>query len=201
MLSSNPNSVYYYPSYSGSITVESCQSACRGHGFRYAGLYDSASCFCGADLPNPGAQASTVDGVAAAQGSAPGTIASTSTCHVTGQMCAGNSTEFCGSSTATDIYEDTSFSNSSTVRAAENFYYIGCFSNVAPGPLYVTLETPATSDCASYCGELGYTYMGRSGFNSETATSTCGCGTEVQTGNQVDESLCNYSCEGDTDAA
>jgi hypothetical protein len=30
--------------------------------------------------------------------------------------------------------------------------------------------------------------------------STCGCGTEIQTGNQVDESNCNLYCNGSTNA-
>ncbi|MCJ1313926.1 hypothetical protein MMC25_007606 [Agyrium rufum] len=199
-LSSDPSSPYYYPGYTGGITIESCLSGCRGHGFRYAALYDAASCYCSAALPNPGAQESAALGPAPAQGSSPGSTVDASVCHVIGNPCAGNAAEFCGSLTATDIYEDTSFSTLTAVGAAENFLYLGCFSNNSPAPLYATLETPDTADCAAYCGALGYAYMGRSGYNSETNSATCGCGTELQSGNQVDEMHCNYFCDRTSNA-
>ena len=80
-----------------------------------------------------------------------------------------NASEYCGSSTASDP----------TVGSAANFHYLGCFTDNDPGPLYLSIDTPNTSDCATYCGELGYPFMGRMGFDTNTQKATCGCGTEV----------------------
>ena len=66
----------------------------------------------------------------------------------------------------------------------------------------MTLDTPSTSNCAAYCGQLGYAYAGRSGSGNgnieKTANSpsTCGCGSELHTGTQVDANKCDNLCEG-----
>ena len=200
-LSSNPNSVYYYPPYNGSVTPGFCQQACRGHGFRYAALYNGVSCYCGTDLPNPSAQEFTSDGQGDLIGNNPGATTSISTCHVPGKGCAGDPSQYCGSSVGTDIYADPSFDDSASARLPQNFQYLGCFYNNPPGPLYVGISTTSTFDCASYCGNLGYAYMGRHGFDDQTDTINCGCGSEVQTGNQVPEANCRYYCNGISNAA
>ena len=198
LISSDPNSIAYYPTFStASMTVESCTEACRGHGFEFAAPYNGTDCYCGSQLPDSEAQISTADGPAPNTGNNPGATTSPSACSL---LCPGSSTETCGGPAAADVYVDPSFSSSSAAAAAQNFLYLGCFTNTRPGPLFVSLETPATSDCAAYCGQLSFSYMGRSGYNSQTSTATCACGTEVQTGNQVDESYCSYYCNGSTNA-
>ena len=200
-LSSNLNSVYYYPPYNGSITPGFCQQACRGHGFRYAALYNQVSCYCGTDLPNPSAQEFTSDGQGDLIGNNPGATTSISACHVSEQGCAGDPSQFCGSSSGTDIYADPSFDDSASARLPQNFQYLGCYYNNPPGPLYAGISTSSTFDCASYCGNLGYAFMGRHGFDDQTDTINCGCGSEVQTGNQVPEANCRYYCNGTINAA
>ena len=181
-LSPNKTSVNYFPVYDGKITVDTCQQGCRGHGFRFAALYNATSCFCATQIPDPGI------------------ITSPATCHVSGYGCEGDETEYCGSSVATDVYEDPSFNHSTSASTETRFNYLGCFYHAAPGPLYTELEMPAPSDCAAYCGNLGYAYMGRSGYDSETDTSTCACGTEIQRGGEVEDTYCNYFCNGSTNA-
>ena len=208
-LSSDPSSVQYYPGFSGSVTVDNCLQGCRGHGFRWAALYSGSQCYCSAEFPAPVPQASTAQGFGASPGANPGTQAQGSNpnnnstanvCHVSGQGCSGNANEYCGSQTASDVYEDPSFSTSSSAGLESNFQYFGCFSNYPGNPLYVTLETTDSISCASYCGSLGYPIMGRSLYDSQTMQNTCGCGTEIQAGPQVAESHCSYYCNGSSTA-
>lgn len=206
-LSSNPDSVNYYPGYNGSLTPAICQTGCRGHGFKYAGLSDQTNCYCSSDFPNPGAQESTADGIGPYEGNDLGASSDASVCQVSGQGCSGDSTQYCGSSDGMDIYSDPTVSNSSDARQASNFKYLGCFTNAAPGPFYAYLDTSGTADCAAYCGLLGYSYMGRDGIDDDTqggsnnGFATCGCGSEIRTGGQVDDSHCNFYCNGTTGAS
>jgi WSC domain len=196
-ISSNPNSPFYYPGFQGPITPRTCQTACRGHGFEYAGAYKGTICYCASTFPNPSAGDTTQDGPGPYLGSNPPVTTSSSKCQA---ACSGDSSQVCGGSAAIEVYQDPSFRNAPTAGMAQNYGYIGCFTYTPPGPLYVTLETNSTASCASYCGQLGYPYMGRSGFDSQSNQLTCGCGSEVQTGNQVDDSYCNYFCSGPTNA-
>ena len=199
-LSSNQRSIYHYPPYDGIITVDFCQQACRGHGFRYAALHNTTDCYCGASLPRATPKLSRKRNVPQLQGKAPGTTTAARRCHILGQGCAGNPAQFCGSTEATDVYEDPSFSKSSSTGAAANFKYLGCFYNEQPGPLHVEIEMSAAEDCAKYCGDLGYAFMGRGAYDREADTSPCGCGTEIQKGSQVDDGLCDNNCNSSTSA-
>ena len=58
-------------------TIETCQSACGGAGFKYSGVEFGAQCFCGNAIMNGGSQ--VTDG----------------SCNI---ACAGNSNEICGGS-------------------------------------------------------------------------------------------------------
>jgi len=197
LLNSNANSVFYYPPYAGSLTPQICQTACRGHGFRYAGTYGGGSCYCSTDLPNPAAADYAQAGPGFILGKNPGATTAASNCQT---PCTGDTSQYCGGSNAMQIYEDPSFTTDPNAAQDVNYVYSGCFSYTAPGPLYVTIPTDNTGDCASYCGALGYPIMGRSGFDSQSQASTCGCGSEVQTGNQVDDNRCDYYCDGRTNA-
>jgi hypothetical protein len=180
------------------MTVDICLQACRGHGFRYAALHGTQDCFCATQFPNPG------PGDTAPAGLSPGTPTPGSTnlnttapneCHVTPQSvfgCHGNLNEWCGSNTASDLYEDPSFSNASGIGVAANYQYLGCFANPNPG-FYVQTHQNDTIDCMNYCGTLGYPFAARTYYDS-SSQNQCGCGTEIQVGLQTDESVCNYQC-------
>jgi hypothetical protein len=204
-LSPETSSPDYYP-FGDGITPEVCQAGCRAHGFRLAGLYNQGSCYCATELPNPGPQPDTSEGPASAPGSHPGTKANQSVCQVSGKTCTGDSSQYCGSSTAIDVYIDPTVGTSDEDRSVENYGYVGCFSGEAPGPFFAFLETTSTASCASYCGALGYAYAGRNGIDEETddATNTgfrtCGCGTEIRSGIQVSDDHCNYFCDGSLNA-
>ncbi|KAL6310273.1 copper radical oxidase [Sparassis latifolia] len=70
----------------GSVTVESCTSACYNAGYPFAGIEYAAQCFCGANLGNGGAPISL------------------SSCDM---PCAGNSSEYCGGPDALNMYNYT----------------------------------------------------------------------------------------------
>ena len=203
-LSSDVDSVNYYPGYSGLLTPDICTQGCRAHGFKYASIANQNDCFCSPQFPNPTAQESTTEGPGAAEGQNPGNSADVSVCHVSGQGCSGDPSQFCGSSTGADVYVDPSIPGGVSDRQPSNFQYLGCFSSPPPDPFYATLETSSTADCAAYCGLLGYSYIGRNAFDndaqgpSNNGFGTCGCGTELQAGDQVDETKCNFGCDGST---
>ena len=195
-LSSSPSSEKYYPGFTGSVTVEICQTACRGHGFPYSLLYGGNSCFCGADFPSPSppSSGSTSGGPGAPSGSNPGTQTSASQCTA---PCVGNTSETCGGNSASSLYHDPSFTTNPTADGvASKYAYLGCFNNVNPGPMYISIATTDTISCVQYCAALGYPYAARSGFDSQTNMNTCGCGTEIQSGLQIAETNCAYYCNG-----
>ena len=201
-LSSDPHSLFYYPGYEDSMTVNICLRACRGHGFRYAALYDTNSCYCSSSLPDPLSREEINESQRHLHGRSSTRKAFPSICQLSEQGCTGNASEYCGSSVASDIYEDPSFITRSSASSAANFNYLGCFTNVAPGPLYHSIGISNTSDCGAYCGELGYSFMGsvgRKGLDGKDE-ATCSCGTEIQVGNQVDEANCNYYCTSSTES-
>ena len=199
-LSASTSSEKYYPGFTGDVSVDICTQACRGHGFKVAGLSNGTSCFCGAEFPNPSppASGSTSGGPGTPPGSNPGTQTSAGQCNL---ACAGNSNEKCGGTTAVSLYTDPSFTNN-TVSAgtASNYDYLGCYNNVYPGPMYVSIETTSTVACVQHCAALGYPFASRSGTDSQTTMTTCGCGTEIQSGLQIPESNCNIFCNGSSTA-
>jgi hypothetical protein len=67
----------------GSVTVESCVSACQSQSFTIAGLEYAQECWCGNEITPPGAPISQ------------------SACN---QVCVGNSTEVCGGPDALELY-------------------------------------------------------------------------------------------------
>ena len=196
LLSASPSSEKYYPGFTGSVTVDICTQACRGHGFKSALLYHGTDCYCSTKFPNPGppASGSTSGGVGSPPGSNPGGQTSQSQCN---SACAGNSSQICGGTTASSLYIDPSFTNNTAAAGeASNYQYLGCYNNVNPGPMYVSIETTSTVACIQYCAALGYPFASRSGTDSQTTVTTCGCGTEIQSGLEIAESNCNLSCDG-----
>lgn len=197
-LSSTATSERYYPGYTGLITVEFCLTACRGHGFRYAAVYAGTSCYCASTFPNPDppTTGSSTSGPGALIGTQPGVAVANSVCNT---ACAGNALQTCGSGSAANVFQDLSFSNATAVTAVSNYGYVGCYNNINPGPMYTSIKTISTLSCQTYCAALGYPFSSRSGIDSNTGT-TCGCGTEVQSGLQIAESNCFNYCNGTSGA-
>lgn len=197
-LSSSTTNERYYPGFtgSGSLTVDQCTTACRGHNFRYSGLWYGTDCWCAATFPvlQSSTTGSSTGGPGPALGSAPGTTGTG--CN---SACGGNILQQCGGGSATSVYEDPSYTFPVSAIVWQNYQYLGCFSNINPGPSFTVTRTNGSISCSTYCGQLGYAYMSRGGFDSNTGT-TCGCGSEVQSGLQVAESMCGYYCNGTSGA-
>ena len=183
----------YYPGFTGSMSVDICLQACRGDGFRYAALYAGANCYCGSIFPNPAPPSSgiTTSGLGVALGKAPGTPGG-----LCDMRCNGNDAQICGGTTSVNLYVDPSFTNSSAAQISSNYLYIGCYSYVDPGPMFIKINTVNTSSCETYCGLLGYSYSARTGIDSNTGAKTCGCGTEIQSGFELTSNLCLFYCNG-----
>lgn len=199
-----------YPGFTNAtqMTVDLCLQACRGHAFRWALLYGTNQCYCSSGFPVYQSVTNTSVGPGAYSGTQPGTPtqdstssnATINTCHVAASPCAGNPAQFCGSSSASDIYMDPSYQYTSSQAVPSNYLYFGCYNNVSPGPFYVSIKTTSTVACQTYCGQLGYPFSARSAIDSQTSTSSCECGTEIQAGFEQAESVCSYYCNGTTGA-
>lgn len=192
----NPNSQYYYPGYSGLMNVTFCQKACRGHGFRFSALYTGSECYCASVFPNPAPPTS------GNSSSGPGPLPPTTNAPVadlfcTALRCPGDASQYCGGVISAAVYEDPSFSNDTSLQSPANYLYLGCYQYASPGAMYAVIKTPSTISCETYCGQLGYPYSARTGIDSDTGSTTCGCGTEIQAGLQLtDETKCRYGCNG-----
>ena len=177
------------------MTVDVCKLACRGHGYKYMATFYGIECYCGSIFPDPNAPASNnaASGPGPAVGNNPLQTVDQSNCQA---QCQGNTAEYCGGTGAAQVYMDPSFPTSTSVSAASNYQYLGCFNNINPGPMYTQIATPDTPTCVQYCGELGFPYAQRNNFDANTGAQSCGCGTEIQSGYQTDESTCNFYCNG-----
>lgn len=216
LLSSSSNSERYYPGYTGQVTVDICLKACRGHGFQYAALFYGTECYCmtpflslrvnislsrrcigASTFPNPDPPTSgvTTGGPGISRG--PNKVAE-SKC---ASSCTGNSSQICGDGGAANVYQDPSFTNSIAARLPSNYGYLGCFNNVNPGPMYTSIRTTNTTSCLSYCASLGYSFAARSDVDSSTGSTSCGCGTEIQSGLQIEERFCERNCDGSSGAS
>lgn len=163
----------YYPGFTRQLTVEMCVTACRGHGFKYAGLYAKYLCFCSTTAP--ATTATTID-----------------QCHRDG-ACQGDPNEFCGSGSATDVYVDPSLQGFPPNSQAGNYQYLGCFTTANPGDFYnngdVSTIVSGLADCFTRCSNAGYAYAGMFSSNQ------CACGTDFEVGQQAQsEASCNNPC-------
>ena len=208
-LSTTAGNAKSYPGYTNTsqMTVDLCLTACRGHGFKYALLYQQIQCYCAPTFPVYQSVANTSVGPGSYQGTQPGTPTQDSTtsnstintCHAVASPCPGNPNQFCGAQSASDIYMDPTINATSSQITPSNYLYFGCYSNVSPGPFYVSIKTTNTGACQTYCGQLGYPFMGRSSIDSSTSSS-CQCGSELQGGLELPESSCSYYCNGTSGA-
>lgn len=202
-LSTTAGAAKSYPGYTSSanLTVDVCNTACRGHGFQFAGTYNGVECYCSSELPYPNSpiNGTTANGIGTYAGSNPGAQTAGSLCN---KPCPANSAEICGGSGTMSVYRDPTFSNETspaTLGVYTNYLYFGCYNNYGPGPIFLSIKTPSTISCANYCGALGYEYSIRNGLDSSTGNN-CGCGSEIQGGLQIAESSCSRYCNGTTGA-
>lgn len=203
LISSGSNDNQYYPGYTGSqgtgsggVSISFCQTMCRGHGFRYAGLYYGTECWCSPTFQYPISSQSTSNGVGASPNFQQ---VADNQCNSQCKGVTAPPTEYCGGGAQIQVYYDPSYSNATGITAASNYLYLGCFSNVQ-GVSLITIKTTDTAACSAYCGRLGYSYSSRSDVDSSTNSYSCGCSTEVESGNLIPESSCNHNCDG-TDAS
>ncbi|KAL8949114.1 MAG: hypothetical protein Q9222_004757 [Ikaeria aurantiellina] len=196
-----------YPGYTSSaqLTIEVCQTACRGHGFRYSGLYNGQECYCSPTVPypQPPTSGTTTTGLGTYLGSNPGGTVDGSYCNT---ACPANSAETCGGPGYLQVYRDPSYQNETspaTLGAPQNYLYFGCYtsSGGVGSPIFLDIKTPSTISCENYCALLGYPYSIRNSFDSSTSNN-CGCGPELVAGLQAaSETTCNRYCNGTTGAA
>ena len=206
-LNTNPSNEKGYPGFTSNdqMTVTLCQTGCRAHGFKFAALFYGIECYCAATWPVPGSPSdgSTDNGIGSIGTNAD--IASTNPNSDCSAHCSGDNGQVCGGGDAISLYfdpsiqNDTALTTQASVGSPGNFLYFGCYSNVNPGPTYISIKTPNTVSCLTYCGRLGYAFATRSGIDSNTGT-TCGCGSEIQAGLQIPESTCSNYCDGTANA-
>ncbi|KAL9031391.1 MAG: hypothetical protein Q9196_000575 [Gyalolechia fulgens] len=188
-----------YPGFTSQtqLTADLCNTACRGHGFPYSGTTFGEECYCSSRLPypQPPPSGSTSSGLGPYFGSNPGGTVPNDQCST---PCPGNNTQTCGGYGTLQVYRDPTFAPDATLPtrgAPENYLYFGCYSNAGPGPQFLDIRTPNTTNCQTYCGLLGYTYSIRG--DTDLATSNnCGCGPELPGGLQIAETSCDRFCNG-----
>ncbi|KAL8965473.1 MAG: hypothetical protein Q9183_003832 [Haloplaca sp. 2 TL-2023] len=197
-LESNPSEWRSYPGYNGteSLSVDICITGCRGHGFKYAGLFSAIECWCSTELPYPNTPADqTSTGTLTYDGANPGTQSPGSNCN---QLCPANPNQICGGYGHMSVYRDPTYVNETspaTIGVASNYGYFGCYSNFGVGPIFIDIKTANTINCQNYCGKLGYAYSFRGDSDLGTGFS-CGCSPAIKGGYQIEESQCSRYCDG-----
>ncbi|KAL8730781.1 MAG: hypothetical protein Q9166_003851 [cf. Caloplaca sp. 2 TL-2023] len=163
-----------YPGWTGSasLSVDSCTTACRAHGYKFALTYAGVECWCAPQLPFPATPASgdTSNGPGAYAGTSPGTPGNGANCNI---ACPANNTQICGGSGHGSVYADQSFQNETSpasLGVTTNYGYHGCYVNSGGGPSFVQLHAPSTISCQNYCGALGYAFSTRNNADSPAGT-------------------------------
>ncbi|KAI9817789.1 MAG: hypothetical protein M1827_000908 [Pycnora praestabilis] len=136
--SQNSGDVHYYPGYTTyQVNVDICLEGCRGHGFRYAGLYGATQCYCNTLAPTQPAPGSTDNGTT-----------TYNACHVapiSQNGCQGDMTEWCGSNGYSDVFEDPSFVSENLQTEGSNYAYLGCYTTANPGDFLTVYTEPDTA--------------------------------------------------------
>ncbi|KAI9748527.1 MAG: hypothetical protein M1835_001775 [Candelina submexicana] len=183
--SASPSDPHYYPGYTtGQVSIDICLQGCRGHGFRFAALHGGTDCYCG-----------TIKPTTQTLGSSTTNNNTLNECHVTSLLsggCQGNKQEWCGSSVASDVYEDTSFPTVALTAQGGNYAYVGCFTVTSPGDLVYATTAANTAACQSACANLGYPFAGMS--DKGGVTNACQCGTEIQQGSPASTGQSCQAC-------
>jgi len=161
----------------GSVTVESCVSACQSQMFTIAGLEYAQECWCGNEINSPGAPISQ------------------SSCN---QACTGDSTEVCGGPDALQLYKFTGTYplGASVVAAASGWSSRGCYSDtVSSRTLQRSVDAGSVTveSCVSACQSQSFTIAGLE------YAQECWCGNEINSpGASISQSACYQPCIGDS---
>ncbi|ESZ98504.1 hypothetical protein SBOR_1166 [Sclerotinia borealis F-4128] len=141
------------------MTVELCTSACQTGGYSLAGVEYADECWCGNQLSNGGTLAP--EGISGCA-----------------QLCAGNSSEYCGGTNRLDVYD---FNNTTIVTA--------------PSTTITTGATPSSTNLSSIQQTVGvYTYIGC----QTEATGARAFASKASDANNMTLELCEASCIGYT---
>ncbi|TLS29690.1 hypothetical protein PpBr36_00474 [Pyricularia pennisetigena] len=165
------------------MTVEKCQAACKGNGYRFAGLEYYGECRCGSSIG--------------------GSKVAESEC---GLACTGNKTQVCGGNNRLSIYEDPTFPASASVTL-DDYKTIGCHvANPSLGGKALAYpvqdvtgqpwerDTGSNDKCIAGCMSKGFPYAGTE-FGGE-----CRCGVVISNGTvAAPPSECNMPCGGAPD--
>ncbi|KAF8258448.1 WSC domain-containing protein [Lactarius quietus] len=159
----------------GSVTVESCVSACQSQMFTIAGLEYAQECWCGNEINSPGAPISQ------------------SSCN---QACTGNSTEVCGGPDALQLYKFTATYplGASVVPAAGGWTSRGCYSDSVSSRTLersVNAGNVTVESCVSACQSQSFTMAGLEYAHE------CWCGNAINSpGAPIAQSACDQTCVG-----
>lgn len=128
------------------MTVEKCWAACKGNGFRYAGLLYYEKCRCGGAIQGPLNTGTTPS----------------DTCSY---KCDGNKDQICGGSNKYSVYVDPTYPSFDPTTAHTGYTAEGCYKEIPGKALVVPQEdmepTTMTVDrCLRRCGSLGYAWSG-----------------------------------------
>jgi len=188
-----PNGVAV-PGGAGAMTVELCQSTCKGLGYILAGVEYADECYCGNSIVNGGAPAP--DGNALCD-----------------MACAGNAAETCGGPNRLDLYSygsggtaptstKTSTSASATATSSAGWNFRGCYTDSVAARSLSHGEIPSggaatmtIEACQSLCQGLGYTLAGLE------YADECYCDNALQNGGTIapdGNAQCNMKCAGNT---
>jgi hypothetical protein len=157
------------------MNVETCKAGCVQFGYPYAGLQNKNTCSCGSEptsrrMPHEN-------------------------CNL---ACAGNSTQFCGSSGFLDVYNVTAM-NSGDSSSSTPSSYVGCYQDASnPRGLnsYTwTSDSMTTAMCRQGCLELGPYQLA-----ATESGNACFCGNKWASGGILPESSCATACKGNSSA-
>ncbi|KAJ8597264.1 copper radical oxidase-like protein [Rhizopogon salebrosus TDB-379] len=194
---SNPRTLSYGTGVTGSVSIETCTTACYNAGYPLAGTEYSAECYCGLTIENGAGPEPTTD------------------CNM---VCAGNSSEYCGGPNRLSLYNYTQTlptspgggnnggggNPASTVLAVTsglqgNWTYEGCYVDNVNGRIMGNeLDSTSTTveSCIANCASQNFTIAG-----IEYSTQ-CFCGDYLMAGATVGlESSCNMACGGNATEA
>ncbi|TLD23076.1 hypothetical protein PspLS_07277 [Pyricularia sp. CBS 133598] len=178
---SNPDTLPFRAEVSrADMTVEKCQAACKGNGYRFAGLEYYGECRCGSSIG--------------------GTKVAESDCTL---ACTGNKSQVCGGNNRLSIYEDPTFPAAASVTV-DDYKNIGChFGSLNPGGRALVYrvqdvtgqpwnrETGSNTKCIAGCMSRGFPYAGTE-YGGE-----CWCGVVITNGIvAAPPSECNKPCLG-----
>ncbi|KAF9484627.1 copper radical oxidase [Pholiota conissans] len=182
----------------GSVTIESCTTACFNAGFGVSGAEFSTQCFCGTAVANGGAPAAAGD------------------CNM---VCQGNSSEFCGGPNRLNVYNYTGTDlvggggggggtggggggGGTTVAGVvpvlsglpTGWAYNSCWVDNAFGRIFPVglggSPTTTVQSCIAQCIAQNFTIAGME-FADE-----CNCGNQLVAGAVIatDQTTCNMGC-------